>query len=257
MKYLLIGTSIIASILLGTSIFGIITGEIAFAQTSSDGENSTTVSITDQLLNSLVTELIIIISGVFILVLKALFKWLRSKGVDISIQQEDAFTNLLTNRFEMLAKESWSTMRDDVKKNPNTLEKYWGDLQTGHIPEQFQTILRTQGSEFAKSLQANDQFKDFAKQLTNNALKKLLKNVRTKLRSDYQKRMLYVLPNIASVAIDSSFDKKVTDAELWANNALGNMKALMFSAEAVDNQENIMIILKAEANKRLQTRLNR
>lgn len=257
MRYLLIGTFLIVSILLGTSIFGIITGEIAFAQTSSDGENSTTVSITDKLLNGLATELIIIIGAVFGFGLKALFKWLRSKGVDISMQQEEAFTNLLTNRFEMLAKESWSTMREDVKKDSKALEKYWEELQTGHIPVQFQTILRTQGSDFAKSLQKNDQFKDFAKQLTDKALEKLLKNVRTKLRSDYQKRMLDVLPNIASVAIDSAFDPKVTDAESWANNALGNMKALMFSAEALDNQENIMIILKAEANKRLQAILSR
>lgn len=252
MRYSLIGSITIISILLGTSIFGIITGDIAFAQTSSDGEKKTVVSITDQLLDALVGEIILAIGGFFAIGLKAVFKWLRSKGVDITIQQEEAFTNLLTKRFEMLAKSSWVKMRNE----PEKLETYWNELKTGHIPKELQDTLRKEGLDFAIKLKEDDQFKDFAKKLGKDSLDKLLKTARTNLKSDYQRRMLDVLPNLASVAIDAAFDPNVNDAESWAKNASNNMRSLMFSAEAVDNQNNIMLILKAEANKRLQARLN-
>ena len=252
MRYFLIGSTIIISVLLGTSIFGIITGDIAFAQTLPDGTITPVVSITDQFLNLLIPEIIVAIVGIFTIGLKVLFKWLRSKGVDITVQQETAFTNLLTNRFEMLAKDSWATMRDE----PEKFEEYWKELKTGHIPKELQDNLRKQGLDFATKLKEDDQFKDFAKKLGKDSLEKLLKTTRTKLKSDYQKRMIDVLPNLASIAIDSAFDPNVTDAESWAKNASNNMRSLMFSAEALDNEENIMLILKAEANKRLQSRFN-
>ena len=155
----------------------------------------------------------------------------------------------------MLAKDSWNTMREDIRKNPNALNDYWAELKTGHIPKAFQDNLRKNGKEFAEKLRNDDQFKDFAGKITENAMNKLLKNVRTKLKTDYQKQMLDVLPKLASVAVDAAFDPKVKDSKTWAENALKDIKPLMFSAEAVDNEENIMIILRAEVNKRIQEKL--
>jgi len=252
MRYILVGSTVILSVLLGTAIFGILTGDIVFAETTDEGTSTTSVSISEQLLNILVPEIIAAVAGAFVLGLKALFKWLRSKDVEISMEQETMFTNLLTNRFKMLAKSSWDTMREDVRKNPKALDDYWKELKTGHIPKTLQDNLRENGKEFAEKLRKSDQFKDFAGKITENAMNRLLKNVRTNLKSDYQKQMIDVLSKLASVAVDAAFDPNVKDAKTWATNALKEMKPLMLSTEALDTEDNIMIVLKSEANKRLQ-----
>jgi len=83
-------------------------------------------------------------------------------------------------------------------------------------------------------------------------MNRLLKNVRTNLKSDYQKQMIDVLPKLASVAVDAAFDPNVKDANTWVTSALKEMKPLLLSTEAIDTEPNLMIILKSEVNKRLQ-----
>jgi len=249
MRYILVGSTVILSVLLGTAFFGILTGDIVFAESHEGGP---AVSISEQLLNILVPEIIVAVAGAFGLGIKALFKWLRSKGVEISIEQETMFKDLMTNRFKMLAKSSWETMREDVRKNPKALDDYWKELKTGHIPKTLQDNLRKNGKEFAEKLRESDQFKDFAGKITENAMNRLLKNVRTNLKSDYQKQMIDVLPKLASIAVDATFLPNVKNAKTWATSALKEMKPLLLSTEALSTEDNIMIILKSEVNKRLQ-----
>jgi hypothetical protein len=104
-------------------------------------------------------------------------------------------------------------------------------------------------------LKQNKEFRDFAKNITDTGMKKLLKDLRTNLKNGYQQQMLDVIPKIASVAVDSAFDPNVSDVEAWSKNALENLKPLLLSTEALDNENNLMIIIKAEINKRLQKRL--
>jgi hypothetical protein len=67
--------------------------------------------------------------------------------------------------------------------------------------------------------------------------------------------MLDVIPKIVSTAVDSAFDPHVYDVEAWSRAALENLKPLLLSTEAMDNEKNLMIIIRAEINKRLQERL--
>jgi hypothetical protein len=67
--------------------------------------------------------------------------------------------------------------------------------------------------------------------------------------------MLDAIRKIASVAVDSPFDPNLSDVETWSKNALENTKPLMLSTETLDKENNLMIIIKSEINKRLQERL--
>jgi hypothetical protein len=82
-----------------------------------------------------------------------------------------------------------------------------------------------------------------------------LADLRTNLRNGYQQQMLDAIRKIASVAVDSPFDPNLSDVETWSKNALENTKPLMLSTETLDKENNLMIIIKSEINKRLQERL--
>jgi hypothetical protein len=223
-----------------------------YAQNSTSKNNiSSSGNITSELINLAVTETIPIVASILGLGVTALAQWIRKMGVPLSNEQEAKFREIVTNRFEKLAKDSWSEMRG----NPEMLSAYWEDLKKGHVPEKFQENLRKNGYEFAMELKQNKEFRDFAKNITDAGMKKLLKDLRTNLKNGYQQQMLDVIPKIASVAVDSAFDPKVSDVEAWSKNALENLKPLLLSTEALDNENNLMIIIKAEINKRLQKRL--
>jgi hypothetical protein len=223
-----------------------------YAQNSTSKNNiSSSGNITSELINLAVTETIPIVASILGLGVTALAQWIRKMGVPLSDEQEAKFREIVTNRFEKLAKDSWSEMRD----NPEMLNAYWEDLKKGHVPEKFQENLRKNGYEFAMELKQNKEFRDFAKNITDTGMKKLLKDLRTNLKNGYQQQMLDVIPKIASVAVDSAFDPNVSDVEAWSKNALENLKPLLLSTEALDNENNLMIIIKAEINKRLQKRL--
>ena len=181
----------------------------------------------------------------------ALVAWLRKRGVPMTDEQEAMFGEIVTNRFEKLAKDSWTTMRD----NPERLSIYWNDLRKGKIPLEFQEKLRKEGFQFAMDLKKNKEFQDFAHNITESGMKDLLKDLRTNLKNDYQKQMLDVIPKLASTAVDSAFDPKVNSVETWSKKALENLKPLLLSTEAIDTEPNLMIIIKAEINRRLQAKL--
>jgi len=202
--------------------------------------------------DAIVKETIAIVASIVGLGVTALLQWMRSKGLPLTDEQEAMFRDIVTNRFTKLAKDSWTTMRE----HPEKLDIYWNDLSKGHVPEEFQEKLRKEGYEFAMELKQNREFRDFAKNMTDTAMQRLLSDLRTTLKNDYQKQMLDVIPKIASTAVDSAFDPNVDDVEKWGKTALDNLKPLLLSTEAIDNEDNLMIIIKAEINKRLQKKLN-
>lgn len=55
-------------------------------------------------------------------------------------------------------------------------------------------------------LKDNREFNDFAKNITEDGMKRFLGDLRTDLKNDYQKRMLDVIPKLAAMAVDSAFD---------------------------------------------------
>lgn len=251
MKILFGALLVMSSLLFATTIVGVVDGSVVFAQSDTNSE-TTTISATSEIIDLLVKEMIAI-SGIGISALVGVvIQWLRRQGVPITTEQETMFKNVMSNRFQKLAKDSWTHMREDIKKDPDALKNYWEEMKTGHIPVRYQEILRTQGIDFAKELRNNKEFKDFAGKLTDKALERVLKDVRTGLKQDYQKRMVDVIPKLASVAVDATFDPDVKDLKTWSDTALEKMKPLMFSTEAIDNEENLMLIINSEVNKRLQ-----
>jgi hypothetical protein len=221
-------------------VAGVTTVNFVYAQTSTFSNN--------EILNSLISQFIAIFGSILALGVSALVAWLRNRGIPITSEQETMFKEVVTRRFEALAKNSWTTMRN----NPEKLEEYWKDLRRGKIPQEFQTKLREEGKEFAMELKNNREFKDFAKNLTNTAMDSLLKDLRTSLKNDYQNQMIEVIPKLASIAVDSAFDPNVKDIETWGKRSLENIKPLLLSTEAVDTEQNLMLIIKSEINKRIQ-----
>lgn len=194
-------------------------------------------------------EVIAIISSIIGVSMTALFAWLRKKGIPVTTEQEKAFKQIVTQRFEKLAKQSWS----DIRANPDKFDEYWNNyLSKGKIPQEFVDRLKKEGKDFAVELKHNREFRDFAKNLTDTAMEKLLANLRNNLKANYQQRMIDVLPKLASIAVDAAFDKNVTDVDTWANKSLENLKPLLVSSEALDTVENLKIIVKSEINKRIQ-----
>ena len=51
------------------------------------------------------------------------------------------------------------------------------------------------------------------------------------------------------------FDPKVNSVESWSKKALEDLKPLLLSTEAIDTEPNLMIIIKAEINRRLQAKI--
>lgn len=256
MNILLIGSVTIVSILIGTTVMGFLTGSVVFVEAQMDSSNAMTVSATDEFIDLLVKELIAVMAGGLLLAVGAIIRWARRQGVPITSEQEAMFKQIVTERFQMSAKRSWTTMRENIKKDPETLNKYWDELKTGHVPIEFQKILREEGKEFAVKLRSNKEFKDFAQKIQGKALDKLLENIRVRLKADYQIRMINTIPKLASIAVDAAFDENVRDVDTWSEKALEKIKSLIFSTEAVDKEENLMLIIQAEVNKRLQQRLS-
>lgn len=83
-------------------------------------------------------------------------------------------------------------------------------------------------------------------------MEKMLKDLRAQLKLGYQRKIIDVIPKIASTAVDSAFDPKVKDVDKWARKSLENMKPLLPSSEAIDTEQNLMIIIRSEINKRIQ-----
>lgn len=213
--------------------------DAAFAQSSTTGVN---------FLDSLASEVIAMLVGILGLGVSALIAWLRKKGIPVTSEQESMFRQIVTARFQQLAKESWTKMRE----HPERMEEYWKDLRKGRIPEEFADNLRKHGLEFAMELKNNREFRDFAKNITEQGMYHMLKDLRTGLKNDYQRRMMDVLPQLASTAVDSAFDPNSTDVAAWGARSLTNLRPLLLSAEAIDTEQNLMILIRAEINKRLQ-----
>ena len=111
--------------------------------------------------DAIVKETIAIMDSMLALGIYALVQWMRTKGIPVTDQQEAMFRDIVTDRFSKLVKDSWTTMRD----HPENFSIYWDELRQGHIPQEFQEELRTQGYEFAMKLKENKEFRDFAKNI--------------------------------------------------------------------------------------------
>ncbi len=212
------------------------------------GEDESKPDPLDSLVDTLVNEAITISAPILATGLGSLFFWLRKKGIEITPEQEKMFKKLLTNRYKKLAKESWKTFRKDEAKFADA-------LKDGRIPDDLATSLKKHGKEFADELLEKDEFKDFSKNLAKGTVDKMLENIRTDLKNENQKKMLDVLPKVASIAVDSAF-KENGSVEDWAKEALNNIKPLLVNSEALEKESNLMIIIESEINKRLQAQIN-
>lgn len=212
------------------------------------GEDESKRDPLDSLIDTLVNEVITISVPILVTGLGSLFFWLRKKGIEITPEQEKMFKELLTNRYKKLAKESWKTFRSDEAKFASALKE-------GRIPEDLATSLKTNGEEFADELLKKKEFQDFSKNLAKGTVTKMLENIRTDLKNENQKKMLDLLPKVASIAVDSTF-KENRSVEDWAKDALVNIKPLLVNSEALEKETNLMIIIESEINKRLQAQIN-
>jgi hypothetical protein len=203
------------------------------------------------LLDLLASELVAALVGTLGLGVSALIAWLRKKGIPIATEQEAMFREIVTRRFQKLAKDTWTEMRS----NPGKLDEYRKEFSAGRIPDEFSTKLRREGFEFAMELKRNREFRDFARNITEEGMSRLLKDLRTDLKNQYQRRMLEVIPRLVSTAVDSAFDPNVSDPKAWGAKSLENLKPLLLSAEAIDTETNLMIMIRAEINKRVQNAL--
>lgn len=241
------------SMIVALTVFVLIsTVNFMYAQNNTPTNNtSPPENVRSDWVDAIVVQVIPIVGSILGLGVTALVQWLRNKGIPVTDRQEAMFREIVTNRFTKLAKDSWKEMR----AHPENLDRYWNELSQGHIPKEFQENLKKQGYEFAMELKKNREFRDFAKNMTGTAMEKLLKDLRTNLGNEYQEYMLDVIPKIASTAVDSAFDPNVQDVETWSKTALENLKPLLLSTEAIDTEKNLMIIIKAEINRRLQKKL--
>lgn len=218
---------------------------------SSYEQSNNSRNLQSELLDSLVSEIIAIIGSILALGVSALIAWLRNKGLPVTSEQEAMFREIVTSRFQKLAKDSWIIIRE----HPEKLNEYWSDLSKGKMPLEFQNKLRDEGMQFAIKLKDNREFRDFAKNLSATGMEKLLKDLRVNLKNDYQQRMLDVIPKLVSIAVDAAFESDVKDIKTWSKKSLENLKPLLLSAEAIDTEDNLMIIIRSEINKRIQQRI--
>ena len=201
------------------------------------------------ILDLFVKEGIGIVASIIGVGVGAIIAWLRKRGIPVTSEQEAMFKQIVTKRFEKLAKQSWTDMRN----NPEKFNEYWNNsLKRGKIPDEFVQRLKTEGKSFALELKNNREFRDFAKNITEQGIDRLLVDLRAQLKNNYQKRMIDVLPKLASIAVDAAFDEQSKDVESWSSRSLENLKPLLLSSEALDTEENLMIIIKSEINKRVQ-----
>lgn len=206
-----------------------------------------------QILDILIPELVAVVAGLAGVGVTAGIRWMRRQGIPVTTDQETMFRSIVRNRIEKLGKDSWRHIREKYRDDPAYMEKLWSELKKGHVPAELQDTMRMEALDFAKKLKHNKEFRDFAKDLTDSGLERILKDVRSSIKSDYQKKMLDVIPRLASIAVDSAFDKESTDVESWARRSMENLKPLLLSAEAADAEDNLLLIVKSEINKRIQS----
>ena len=163
MKFLLISFAAIVFLLVGTTIMGFQTGAVVFVEAQTNSTQSISVSATDEFIDILVKELIAVAGAGLTVVVGVVIRWAQRQGVPITSEQESMFKQIVSERFQMLGKRSWTTMRENIKKDNDVLNKYWEQLKTGHVPDEFQKILKDEGKEFAVKLRSNKEFRDFAK----------------------------------------------------------------------------------------------
>ncbi len=211
-------------------------------------EESIEQSPLDSLIDTMIDEVIAISATILATGLGSLFMWLRKKGIEITPEQEKMFKEILTTRYKKLAKDSWKVFRKDEAKFVEALKE-------GRIPKDLAETLKTNGKEFADELLKKDEFQDFSKNLAKGTIEKILENIRTELKNENQKKLLDVLPKVASIAVDSAF-KENRSVKEWGEEALKNIKPLLVNAEALEKESNLMIIIQAEINKRLQAEIN-
>ena len=150
------------SIIIALTVFFLIsTVNFLFAQDNLADSGSPPTNVGSDWRDAIVKETIAIMGSILALGISALVQWMRSKGIPVTDQQEAMFRDIVTDRFSKLAKDSWTTMRD----HPENFNIYWDELRQGHIPQEFQEELRTQGYEFAMKLKENKEFRDFAKNI--------------------------------------------------------------------------------------------
>jgi hypothetical protein len=212
-------------------------------------QNGISKEKTPDILDALVQQGIALTSGVLGIGVTALIAWMRRRGIPVSSEQEKMFKEVITRRYESLAKQSWATMRD----NPDKMNEYWKSMAEGKIPDELVKNLKDEGMKFAMELKKNKEFRDFAKGITAEAMERLTKDLRTNLKSNYQKRMIDVIPKLASIAVESSLDSDVNTIEQWTDKSLEKLRPLLLSAEAIDTEENLRTVLKSEINKRIQS----
>jgi len=245
--FILISTIILSSSLVYGQVT--VTDGATYVENQFVGETNTSneQNPTDSLVDSFVEEVIAISVSIVGTGLTSLFFWLRKKGIEITPDQEKMFKQIITERYKKLAKNTWASFRDNE-------EEFISALSDGKIPPKFAEELKKDGKEFAEELLKKKEFQDFATNLAKDSVDKILENIRTELKTENQKRMLDVLPQIASIAVDAAF-KENQSFEDWKKEALNNIKPLLINSEALEKESNIILIIAAEINKRLQVKL--
>ena len=115
--------------------------------------------------------------------------------------------------------------------------------------------MRKEGNEFAKELLKEKEFRDLSKNIAKETVKKMLEGIRTDLKNENQKKLLDLLPKVASIAVAAAF-KENQSLEDWGTEAMKNIKPLLVNSEALEKESTLMIIIKSEINDRLQAQLN-
>jgi hypothetical protein len=215
---------------------------------NADSGNGGGQSLISDIVNALFSQFIALITTIVGIGVGAIVAWLRKHGIPVTTEQEKMFKDIMTKRIETLARNTW----DSLRKDPTLVDKYWDELSAGHIPQKFQDDLRKEALGFALDLKKNREFQGFAKKITEKGMENLLKTIRTDLKTDYQIRMLDVLPKIASIAVESAFDENIKTPKEWVEESFAKMKPLLMSAGALDTETNLKILLMAEINKKIK-----
>ena len=202
----------------------------------------------DSLIDTLVDEIITITAPIIGVGFTSLVLWLRKKGIEITPGQEKLFKEMLTSRYKKLAKVSWKEFRENEAEFTEALKE-------GRIPKNLSNKLKKEGKEFAEELLKKKEFKDFSKNLAKGTVDKMLEGIRTDLKNENQKKLLDLLPKVASIAVAAAF-KENQSLEDWGKEAMKNIKPLLVNSEALEKESILMIIIKSEINDRLQAQIN-
>lgn len=110
--------SVILALIVFSSVSAI---SYAYAQESTPA----TASFQIQLLDMVASEGVALLTGVLGLGVSAFFAWLRNRGLPVSSEQEAMFRDIVSQRFQKLAKDSWSEMRNNLGK----IDEYCSSLR--------------------------------------------------------------------------------------------------------------------------------